>query len=339
MKVKVLLVLVLCTLVVKIHLHQILQAVTMSSAANNNVISAKSLDAKQGKDLELKYETLLEENKRLEKDKLVVELKLESLVSHLEERLNCPVCLEVPTSGPIHSCPKGHLICASCFQGPTSRCPMCRTKMFETVSLLATTVIENMEHKCKYETEGCEEKLVGSKVEEHRKSCDFRPVLCPSQSCKRIVAFAHLIDHLLNECSFAYVTNDVGMYEVLEDDIFFESYTCTPDDTAMYIDTLLWKEKFFFVASVKDGQHWNIYVQMMGSKEKCERQMVKITLMDQDGDDRVSFKDNPLPILEPGDDARELQGLLVSQKMLERICYPNENGKLDISVCIEFAEI
>ena len=142
-----------------------------STAGNNNSLCSESLNAKLEEDFKLKYKAVLEGNKRLEKAKHEVEVKLESLVGHLEERVNCPVCLELPTSGPIYSCPKGHLVCASCYQGPTSTCPMCRTKMFETVSLLATSVIENIEHKCRYNAEGCQERLVMDMLEEHRKAC------------------------------------------------------------------------------------------------------------------------------------------------------------------------
>ena len=71
---------------------------------------------------------------------------LKTLTEQLEERIKCPVCLEVPTSGPVYSCPQGHLVCSACYQGPNSNCPICRTRMAKTISLLATTMIENIEH-------------------------------------------------------------------------------------------------------------------------------------------------------------------------------------------------
>ena len=39
---------------------------------------------------------------------------LKTLTEQLEERIKCPVCLEVPTSGPVYSCPQGHLVCSAC---------------------------------------------------------------------------------------------------------------------------------------------------------------------------------------------------------------------------------
>ena len=192
----------------KNHSHQIAEAMNISNIANNNSSGFESLNSTPGKDFELKYDALLAENKRLE-------MKLGSLVYCLEERVSCPVCLELPTTGPIYSCPQGHLVCASCFQGPSSTCPICRSKMLKTVSLLAKTVIENIEHKCKYEDKGCKEKLVADKMEEHRRSCGYRPVLCPSVLCKKTVAFSHLIDHLMNECKRSYA-HDIREYEVVK---------------------------------------------------------------------------------------------------------------------------
>ena len=136
---------------------------------------------------------------------------LEKLAAQLEEQVRCPVCLEVPTSGSIYSCPKGHLQCATCYKGPTSNCPLCRTKMFSTVSLLATTVVENLEHQCKFEAEGCKVRVELCKVEEHRRICNFRPVRCPSYLCEKNVPYEHLVDHVLNECEHSFSKLDEGM--------------------------------------------------------------------------------------------------------------------------------
>ena len=129
---------------------------------------------------------------------------LKTLTEQLEERIKCPVCLEVPTSGPVYSCPQGHLVCSACYQGPNSNCPICRTRMAKTISLLATTVIENIEHRCKFEEEGCKVKSIVGKVEEHRRQCPFRPVRCPeTKRCNKEVPLAHLVDHVLNSCQEA----------------------------------------------------------------------------------------------------------------------------------------
>ena len=62
--------------------------------------------------------------------------------------------------------------------------------------------------------------------------------------------------------------------------------------------------------------------------------------MDEKRKMRVCFNDHPLPIIEEGDDAKDLEGLQVSGKMLEKISSPgNKPGELDLLVHIEFAEV
>ena len=110
-----------------------------------------------------------------ESSRMVVELrrersstkdKLDTLTKELEDRVKCPVCLEMPSSGPIFTCPRGHCICKSCFQGINSSCPVCRTKMVnKATSLLAVTVIEQIEHRCRNQGWGCSARLALPQVE------------------------------------------------------------------------------------------------------------------------------------------------------------------------------
>ena len=149
----------------------------------DEVISQKSgeVDMKT-KQLELKTKELELKTKELELKTKELELKakeldqktnqLTELTSQLEERVRCPICLEVPTTGPIYNCPAGHGVCSTCYKGPNSKCPMYRTKMNKNTSLLAMTVIENIEHVCEFE--GCEVRTPLAGVEEHRRSCNFK---------------------------------------------------------------------------------------------------------------------------------------------------------------------
>ena len=50
---------------------------------------------------------------------------LERQGAALEEELECPVCLEVLTTGPIYKCADDHLICPGC-RPKVARCPQCR---------------------------------------------------------------------------------------------------------------------------------------------------------------------------------------------------------------------
>ena len=79
---------------------------------------------------------------------------------------------------------------------------------------------------------------------------------------------------------------------------------------------------------------------MMGKKEECKKYMVKVSFIDEKEKVRVCFNDHPLPLIEEGDVATDLEGLQVSGKMLEKICSPGSKpGELHLLVHIEFAEV
>ena len=122
--------------------------------------------------------------------------KYEAMAREVGERVRCPTCLDIPTAGPVYTCPRGHCVCSSCYQGDSSRCPVCRARMSGTVSLLAATVIENLEHQCRWADAGCQERLAAGQVEAHSKVCSYRTVHCPSNLCGEAVALPLLPLHL-----------------------------------------------------------------------------------------------------------------------------------------------
>ena len=67
-------------------------------------------------------------------------------------------------------------------------------------SLLAETVIENIEHKCGHE--GCEVMLDLKDHEAHVKQCLHRVVQCPFLHlfCGKEMSLSSLYDHLIREC-------------------------------------------------------------------------------------------------------------------------------------------
>ena len=48
-------------------------------------------------------------------------------VGTLRKRVECPVCLEIPRSGPVFVCKNGHFVCQKCKRG--GNCPTCREVM------------------------------------------------------------------------------------------------------------------------------------------------------------------------------------------------------------------
>ena len=85
--------------------------------------------------------------------------KYEELVRKLRDKVECPVCFDVPKSAPVPVCPNGHVVCVKCVR---EVCPTCRVRMEHGTSTLAVTVIENIEHTCEHED--CGQSLPHSEI-------------------------------------------------------------------------------------------------------------------------------------------------------------------------------
>ena len=96
-------------------------------------------------------------NNKSEIDELKVKLdhsnKNKQIINHLIDKLECPVCYSIPRVGPPPVCPNGHVVCKDCSRN-LETCPVCRVDMGVGKSLLTKTIIEQIEHKCKFD--GCD---------------------------------------------------------------------------------------------------------------------------------------------------------------------------------------
>ena len=229
------------------------------------------------------------ERRLMESERMVVELrrqgttnkeKLDNLTKELEDRVKCPVCLEMPSSGPIFTCPRGHCICKSCYQGINSSCPVCRTKMPKATSLLAVTVIEQIEHRCRNQAWGCSARLALPQVEAHRVSCSYRLVACPAYSCKKQVSYTQVKEHIFGDCTNSFASVTKKSHTVL-DDRYIQRYTFERE-FSFKVSTFSWSGKYFFLSIIKgDRPYANFYVQMLGDEEDCRKLLVTLSVRDQ----------------------------------------------------------
>ena len=124
-----------------------------------------------------------------------LETKHFHLVSVLKDRLQCPVCLCLPTSGYLQPCRNGHIVCSYCRR---QTCPVCRVDMEDIKSLLAMAVVEVIEHDCP--NEGCTRTFLTCELAAHEVVCDHAPVFCPAPHCQAVLPLADLRSHLLTDC-------------------------------------------------------------------------------------------------------------------------------------------
>ena len=73
--------------------------------------------------------------------------------------------------------------------------------MTNAVSLLSTTIIENIDHKCT--NEGCTHEMMQlPELKIHKEKCPYRPITYPSPGavCDKKVAACFLLGHIVDEC-------------------------------------------------------------------------------------------------------------------------------------------
>jgi len=232
----------------------------------------------------------------------------------LRERVECPVCMDLPTSGPLHSCPNGHLVCSSCYPGPASPCPSCRATMGATRSLLAVTVIEAIQHPCG--NLGCEEAPALGEVAGHKGRCGWRPVACPN-ACPETLPFCKVVAHLQKwrETPVRTVEGD--------------SCTFRASSSGRPLEIFTWRDKTFFLTLRRNEVGLQLYVQMLAAREECGAVEVVLTLHREEGRREgrhtMTVCEEPYPAHLPAAD-RPAAGLVVGRAAVDRLVTDSPSG-------------
>ena len=151
----------------------------------------KDLDEKEVMKSELKMK-VGKQKKEMEDLTKKIELH-DGFVAKLKNQIECPVCLGVPSEAPVFSCPNGHMICNRC-KCKMDTCPTCKEAMGQDKSLLAVTILENIDHECSID--GCEETLSFEDLGNHVRDCEHRVVRCPFAGCDETMPLMDLMKHL-----------------------------------------------------------------------------------------------------------------------------------------------
>jgi len=225
--------------------------------------------------------------------------KQDHLLQRLKDKVECPVCLEMPRSGPVSVCPNGHVVCETCKRKLRNSCPTCRSAMGSGKSLLAGTIVENVDHKCKFLD--CDEAFTPEDIEDHEVSCPHRTVNCPDVACPVKVPLSKLVDHLINSeicstCTFPTETggnwNTVYCYSSVSD----FAYLRWPMDIYSYSG-----ESVAVFPYKSRGQYYFVIV-MFASETECAKYKFELIVhptrqvRDLDSEDTVKFQGSPLSI-------------------------------------------
>lgn len=243
-------------------------------------------------------EEALEQSRRLEEQATKLE-KQEKLLEKLKGMVECPVCLTMPVEAPVPCCPLGHITCSSCVDGLRREgrmdCPTCRIRMGTGKSLLAKTLIENIDHKCNLT--GCDKVVPHKEYKQHQEECDYRLVMCPGLEgvCDELIPFCQVEQHT-NECQGIFCEGHS------KDQSFGISFGEGERPEAE--DFLMWKtrmfkcigRKFFVKVEVSEG-HLYVETLMKGSIADCEKIRAEVSLLHGKSREVVyKFFSNPRPL-------------------------------------------
>ena len=216
--------------------------------------------------------------------------------------------------------------------------------MFGGKSLLAVTVIENIEHKCLHE--GCEKLFPLNNFKNHLESCPHRRVHCPASDdlCNEELELSNLYSHITLKCKGSLNhTKTVGVNNGKFPKTM--TYGIGNREQSVHGFALDRNGDAYFYLCVEHLPTYTVFsVQYFGNAKECQKYVVTLGVHhpDDQGMDGVNvhrWSSEPLPI--DMNQVDKLQnGLLVGRKQLEKIVVKTEDGafrvRLTMDISVDF---
>jgi hypothetical protein len=112
--------------------------------------------------------------------------------NELEEIIQCPICFNLATEGPIWTCKNGHHVCNTC-QPKLDNCGSCRQPI-NTRSLQLERMRDLIPVTCQF---GCEIEIKSKDLKNHEKTCQKRLLLhCADLKCNEKMQLNNLFTHI-----------------------------------------------------------------------------------------------------------------------------------------------
>jgi len=196
------------------------------------------------------------------------------MMQYLRSSVLCPVCLDVPSSGPIFICPNGHSVCSTCKR---NKCPTCRAAMGSIRNRVAEMVINVIDHECSHD--GCAEQIPLSQLHQHEEDCPFKPILCPGASCNKFVIMKHFVSHLQRKHLLSEEFGELsGSFVVEKGNIHYIRFPLDHEGRNSRKCWVVSSEERFIVLSLKINNEVKLNVFLIGRKEDLNNYKVELSV-------------------------------------------------------------
>ena len=247
------------------------------------------------------------------------------LEEEVRGRVECPVCLAIPTEGPIYSCPHGHLVCSAHL---AATCPTSRAAMAATRSLLAEAIVRVLLHDCPHQ--GCTTMCRVEELVAHTATCTWRLVTCPSSTCRAKVPVRGLVQHLIDQ-SQGSVKEAAGG----NSSMYFSSLVTASNQVSVF----RWDSRVFLLTTTVGQDPVAFTVLLLGGRVKASGYTATTAVRVGEGAPRRVFTNfgQPCSIEVEDEEEREASGLVIKLSAL-KLLY--ETGRADhIRVDLAFEKI
>ena len=244
-----------------------------------------------------------------------------SVCVDLETELLCPVCLSIPRDTPVHSCPAGHIVCATCKgRMDNNKCPSCRQHLNNNTNSVVASMITKVRHQCKYAEFGCIEKDFLNALTAHERKCSERTVQCPR--CRKIVVISEYLEHVIEDgCAVVVNTADENdqfklltleyamkkwkklnapthLEDMIEDSLVSPLYRYDIHNTYFFFHVLNFKAHKLFVFYVMGVA--------VDDPDDVKKYKAEISIVNKESGSRTSAKTNIIPIEKVSSDVESL---------------------------------
>ena len=244
------------------------------------------------------------------------------ILDHIQEALECNICLEIPNCKPVYQCNNGHIHCNVCHDKVTD-CSVCRIKLRDTRNLTAEKILEKCPRPCTFNNYGCETILNEQPLKVHEERCMFKPVQCPVTVCDSLVPINEILKHIddmndLHRCLYDDQSKTMIRFDHIDDFIQKQG-----SEQFMPI-RMAFDEHYFlgiFWRVLGHEWHWHVWMYLVANRNESKDYVCTIKVVNHGLNEEISYTGETVPLHMGRDDVINIRRCLTfDDETAKRFC-------------------